>query len=173
MHCWLLLTIWLLIGVLANVPLGPTGAEANSPDHYLSQLLEEYGEFYGGAGWPFTYLLTTYRRSATTVINQWTVGFLIINCSLIAVNLIFLVATLQFWMRRFSMRTFLISIAIVAFVVNITIVLLKNADSFEKAEAFERYIIALYFSPILVGFGLGIYSLWLRSRDNNALDRSR
>jgi hypothetical protein len=147
-HCWLLFAFWLFVGVITNLPLGPSAAEANSPDHYLHPLLEEYGEFYGGAGWPANYLLTTYRKDATTVINQWTTKNLIWNIVLISISIFCLVLILQIWFRRFKLITFLIAVSVAAVLINATVLLARNINSAETSANFEYFVLAVYFSPI-------------------------
>ncbi len=144
--CWAMLLLWLYPSVMMNLPLEPSSE--------LNELGETHpdGTRYASydhtalIGWPFIYLEIASNGSKQPI-PKFNPFYAAANFALVALTLLGIVSTLHTWLPQFSIRTMLIAMAGLAFL----IVVAQAVFSTDNFNLQTGFMLAVYFIPLVAG----------------------
>lgn len=150
---WAALLLWLLFSILSNQPFGKESVADNFDDEVLNSSGPVSNVSYAVAiGWPLPYLQHTVTPPSKNVTTDFLPHFLAVNSVAVALTL----ASLVFAMQRFGQFTLRYLMGVVLLVA-LTIVCGKWVVSMYDGLGLYIFFMALYFSPIVVVFTIGLY----------------
>ena len=156
--CWLLLILWCLPSVFGNLPFDveiPESGPIEQPDGTLAYAYDQTHLI----GWPFVYL-AIHRTPNNPVNNTFSLTMLLANVVTIGATLAGIVFSAQTFIPKFSIKTLLVFVTLIALLFPIGNVVFATDNYFLHTG----FMMAIYFAPLIASVPAFIYS---RTRKNH------